>query len=195
MPLVTPPRNRGGVIFSLQFVCVSVCVCVWVSDVFLLTKFKPNGYTDFDAVFAEWLLTALAQPLLKLVILGQKSRSQWRNTHFFHNSLLISLLFISALVWTIKMKFGMSLRYTLGSICGQIKKISNRWWRHCDVFSSYFSVKFAYRDLVSVTPNQHEYLNIVLSVIILISWKLADYLFITHLTITYIRIGQSETMM
>ena len=24
----TPPRNRGGVIFSLQFVCVSVCVCV-----------------------------------------------------------------------------------------------------------------------------------------------------------------------
>ena len=25
---VTPPRNRGGVIFSLQFVCVSVCVSV-----------------------------------------------------------------------------------------------------------------------------------------------------------------------
>ena len=36
---VTPPRNRGGVIFSLQFVCVFVylCVCVSVSmsDVFL----------------------------------------------------------------------------------------------------------------------------------------------------------------
>ena len=27
---VTPPRNRGGVIFSLQFVCVSVYVCVCV---------------------------------------------------------------------------------------------------------------------------------------------------------------------
>ena len=27
-PVVTPPRNRGGVIFSLQFVCVSVCLCV-----------------------------------------------------------------------------------------------------------------------------------------------------------------------
>ena len=26
--IITPPRNRGGVIFSLQFVCVSVCVCV-----------------------------------------------------------------------------------------------------------------------------------------------------------------------
>ena len=24
--VITPPRNRGGVIFSLQFVCVSVCV-------------------------------------------------------------------------------------------------------------------------------------------------------------------------
>ena len=28
--VVTPPRNRGGVIFSLQFVLVSVCVCVCV---------------------------------------------------------------------------------------------------------------------------------------------------------------------
>ena len=28
--LFTPPRNRGGVIFSLQCVCVSVCVCVCV---------------------------------------------------------------------------------------------------------------------------------------------------------------------
>ena len=26
----TSPRNRGGVIFSLQFVCVSVCVCLCV---------------------------------------------------------------------------------------------------------------------------------------------------------------------
>ena len=32
-PFFTPPRNRGGVIYSLQFVCVcvSVCVCVCVS--------------------------------------------------------------------------------------------------------------------------------------------------------------------
>ena len=29
--IFTPPRNRGGVIFSLQFVCVSVCVCVCLS--------------------------------------------------------------------------------------------------------------------------------------------------------------------
>ena len=82
----TTPRNRGGVIFSLQFVCVSVCVCVCVcvcvytSDVFLLIKCQPNGWNDLDVVFAKWLLTALAQTLLKLVTLGQRSRSQWRNT-------------------------------------------------------------------------------------------------------------------
>ena len=31
---ITPPRNRGGVIFPMQFVsvCLSVCVCVFVSD-------------------------------------------------------------------------------------------------------------------------------------------------------------------
>ena len=26
--MIIPPRNRGGIIFSLQFVCVSVCLCV-----------------------------------------------------------------------------------------------------------------------------------------------------------------------
>ena len=33
---LTPPRNHGGVIFSLQFVCVSVCVsvrlCLWTNE-------------------------------------------------------------------------------------------------------------------------------------------------------------------
>ena len=28
--IFTPPCNRGGVIFSLKFVCVSVCVCMCV---------------------------------------------------------------------------------------------------------------------------------------------------------------------
>ena len=114
--LFAPPLNRGGVIFSLQFVCVSVCVCVCVSvRTFLWTKFQPNGCTDLDAVFAKWLLPLLAQTLLNLVTLGQRSRSQWRNSHFFlHNSLLISLPCISALLSLIKMKFVMSPRYTLG---------------------------------------------------------------------------------
>ena len=30
--VVVPPRNRGGVILLLQFVCLSVCVCVSVCE-------------------------------------------------------------------------------------------------------------------------------------------------------------------
>ena len=56
-----------------------MCVCVIDR---LLTKCRSNRYTDFDAVFAKQLLTAVAQPLLKLVNLGQRSRSQGRNIHF-----------------------------------------------------------------------------------------------------------------
>ena len=62
---------------------LSVCVCVCLSvRHFLWTKFQPNGCTDLDAVFAKWLLTALARNLLNLVTLSQRSRSHWRNTHF-----------------------------------------------------------------------------------------------------------------
>ena len=77
--MFTPPRNRGGVIFSLQFVCVCVCVsvCLSVCPIFLWTKFQPNGSTDLDAVFAKWLLITLARTLLNLMILGQRSRSRW----------------------------------------------------------------------------------------------------------------------
>ena len=78
----TPPQNRGGVIFLLQFVCVCVCVCVCVR-LCLWTNFQPNGCTDLDAVFTKWLPLALARTLLNLVTFGQRSRSQWCNSHFF----------------------------------------------------------------------------------------------------------------
>ena len=60
-------------------VCLSVCLCVCVSVCpdFLWTKFQPNGCTNLYAVFAKWLLTTLARTLLKLVTLGQRSRSRW----------------------------------------------------------------------------------------------------------------------
>ena len=44
-------------------VCVCVCLCVYC---FLWTKFQPNGCTDLDAVFAKWLLTALARTLYEI---------------------------------------------------------------------------------------------------------------------------------
>ena len=68
--LFISPRNRGGVIFSLQF--VSVCVCESVCQ---LTKYQLNECTDLDTVFAKWLLIALARTLLKLVTLDRRSRS------------------------------------------------------------------------------------------------------------------------
>ena len=43
-PWITPPQNRGGVIFSLQCVCECVRLCLW-------TKFQPNGWT----ALAFWL--------------------------------------------------------------------------------------------------------------------------------------------
>ena len=80
---VTPPRNCGGTIFTLQFVSVCVvslsvclCVCQW-------TEFQLNRCTDLDAVFAKLWLTALARILWRLVTLGQRSRSQWCNIHLF----------------------------------------------------------------------------------------------------------------
>ena len=61
-------------------VCLSVCLCVCRSVCpthFLWTKFKSNGCTNLNAVFVKWLLTGLAKTLLKLVTLGQRSRSLW----------------------------------------------------------------------------------------------------------------------
>ena len=91
--------------------CSYTVVIVWPEGLpYLTTKCRKN-----KKLKKKWLLTALAQTLLKLVTLGQRSRSQWRNTYpfFLHNSLLTSILCISALLCTLKLKFGMSLRYTL----------------------------------------------------------------------------------
>ena len=56
--------------FSLS-VCVSVCPMFSCEQ-----NSSRTDLTDLDAVFAKWLLTALAQTLLNLVTLGQRSRSQ-----------------------------------------------------------------------------------------------------------------------
>ena len=119
----TSTKSWRGYIFTAVCLCVCLCVCVSVQK-FLWTKFQPNRCTDLDAVFAKRLLSTLTETLLKLVNLGQRSRSQWRNSHFFlHNSLLTFLPCISALLCLIKMKFGMSLRYTFGRFVYKFHKI------------------------------------------------------------------------
>ena len=113
-PLYASMKTWRDYIFTS--VCQSVCV-----SVFLFVKeqifSQTGGCTGLNAVFVKWLVTELAQILLKLVTLGQRSRSQWRRliTIFLDNSLLTSLLYISALLCLIKLKFGMPLRY---AICG-----------------------------------------------------------------------------
>ena len=69
---LTLPWNCGGVTYSWQFVytsCVCKSVCLSVKEC-----------TYFDAVL--WLLFALAQALLKLVSLGQWSKSFWPKKWF-----------------------------------------------------------------------------------------------------------------
>ena len=136
----TLPQNRGGVIFLLQFVCVSVCVSLYVSvRLCLWIKFQPNERTDLDQIFAKGLLTTLAQTLFK----GQGHNDAI--PIFLHNTLLTSLLCISALLCLIEMKFGMSLRYNLGQFMFKFnRKKIEWWWRHyydvIQVFSKQFSI-------------------------------------------------------
>ena len=79
----TPPRNRGGVVFSLQF--VSVCVCDGVCACLMFPCEQYSSRTDvpiwtrfsLNCCLPHWLKT------LKLVTLSQSSRLRRRKTHFF----------------------------------------------------------------------------------------------------------------
>ena len=119
--VITSPWNLQAILLHLHEIMeglyfhlsLSVCLCVCLSVRFWLwTKFQPNGWTDLNAVFAKWLLTALAPTLLKLVTLGQRSRSQWRNIHFSFIILFTSLLWIAAMLCPIKMKFSLFMMHS-----------------------------------------------------------------------------------
>ena len=63
---------------GLYFHCnLSVCVCVR-----LVNKIQAEWMHRFDTVFAKWLLTTLAQTLLKSLTLGQRSRPQGNLTTY-----------------------------------------------------------------------------------------------------------------
>ena len=83
---------HGTTIFSICFVCLSVCgsLCVW-------TECKSNCNTNFDVVFLERFL----------VTLGQRSRSRWYQFHFpfllhlftppwYHDKVLLSFQYVCA---------------------------------------------------------------------------------------------------
>ena len=109
--IMTPPRNPGWVVFSLQIVCLCVYVCVCVR-LCLWAKFQPNRCTDLDAVFAKRLLSTLAQTLLYIEICDLRFKVKVTVTQysfFLHNSLWTSILYISALLCLIKLKLVCSL--------------------------------------------------------------------------------------
>ena len=99
----TPPQNLGGVVFSLQF----VCVCVF--DSAYEQNSSRTDATILNIIFAKRLriLILMARTLLKLVTWVTVTVTQY--PFFVHNSLLTSILYISALVCLIKLKFGMQL--------------------------------------------------------------------------------------
>ena len=97
-------------LFSLQFVCVSVCPALllnkipanWNAPIWM--RFSVNGcLSHWLWSYWDWL------PWVK----GQGHSD---SIFFLHNFLLTSLLYISALLCLIKLKFGMPLRYALGNI-------------------------------------------------------------------------------
>ena len=89
--IFTPPWNCGGVIFSLQFVCVCVCVCVCPS-LCLWTKFQPNGFTVLDAVSFRYTADYyIDSDPIDIGDLGSKVKVTVTQYPFYlHNSLLIS---------------------------------------------------------------------------------------------------------
>ena len=112
--LITPPRIRGGVIFSLQFVCVCVRLisCEQNSsrkDSPIWTRFSLNGcLLHWLGLYWNWWPLVKGQGHSDVVPI------------FFLNSMLTSLLCISASICPIIMKFGISLRYTLGRLTFKI---------------------------------------------------------------------------
>ena len=124
--LLIPPRNRGGIVFSLQF--VSVCVCVSGSAC-------EQHFSQMDEPIWTWFLLhgCLLHWLNSYWNWWLWVKGQGHSDVIPIFCLLTSLLCILALLYLIKMKFDLSLRYTLGRFVFKFHK-SNGWWRHCEDF-------------------------------------------------------------
>ena len=109
--LITRPQNRGRVIFSLQFVCVCVClpVCVSVNEQNSSQTNEPIWkWFSLNVWLSHWL-----EPYWNWWPLVEGKGHSNALSIFLHNSLLTSQLWISALLYPIKINFGMSLNCAL----------------------------------------------------------------------------------
>ena len=114
--LITPSRNRGGVIFSLQFLCVYHSMSVCLTDCLSVSAYEQNSSRKDELIWTRFALNGCLPHWLEpywnfwLWVKGQSHSDVI--PIFLHNSLLTSQPCISVLSCLIKMKFGMSLRYT-----------------------------------------------------------------------------------
>ena len=104
-----------GYIFTA--VCLCVCLSVWLSVCPTLHACEQNSSRTDAPIWTQFLLNGcLAHWLnpIEICDLGSKVKvTVAQNLFFLHHFLLTSLLYISALVCLINLKFGMLLWYAL----------------------------------------------------------------------------------
>ena len=68
--IITPPRNRGEVLFSLQFVCVCVCLCV--CPALLVIKIPAERMYRYGRVFRQMVAYRTGSDPIEFGDLGSK---------------------------------------------------------------------------------------------------------------------------
>ena len=106
----TSTKSWRGYIFTSVCLCVFVCVCVCVCPTLLVNKIPAERMHRFGRGFRLTVAQHIGSDLIEIGDLGSKVKVTVAQYPFFlHNSLLTSLLYISALICLIKLKFGMPL--------------------------------------------------------------------------------------
>ena len=82
--IYTSTKSWRGNIFIAVCLCVYVCLCVCLSVCVSVTQNSSRkGASIWMRLTLNGCLHALARTLLKLITLGQRTRSQLRNINFF----------------------------------------------------------------------------------------------------------------
>ena len=104
------------IVEGLYFYC-SLSVCLSVCDskcpALLVNKIPAERMHLFGHGFRKMVANNTGSDPIEIGELGSKVKDTVTLYPFFHNSLLTSLLYISALLYMIKLKFGIPLTYAL----------------------------------------------------------------------------------
>ena len=92
-----PPQNRGGVIFSLQYVYVSVCLSLNKIPVEWMHRFRC---TDFDARFTGSNTTEVRHRLSESILENERERERERESMWVINVNLGANVFFFFFIYT-----------------------------------------------------------------------------------------------